>query len=67
LTRREQLGAALLGTDRNVASPISAMTIENQLPERSTLSTRWVASEEELRAGLADLRDLPNVPTARLG
>jgi hypothetical protein len=43
------------------------MTIENQLPERSTLSTRWVASEEELRAGLADLRDLPNVPTARLG
>src|SRR6266487_2063533 len=25
------------------------------------------ASEEELRAGLADLRDLPNVPGARLG
>ena len=32
MTRREQLVAALLGTDRNVASPISAMTIENQLP-----------------------------------
>ena len=25
------------------------------------------ASEEELHAGLADLRDLPNVPRARLG
>jgi ubiquinone/menaquinone biosynthesis C-methylase UbiE len=41
-----------------------AEVIESALPALTRVPG---ASEEEFRAGLADLRDLPNVPSARLG
>jgi ubiquinone/menaquinone biosynthesis C-methylase UbiE len=45
-------------------SRYAADVMESALPALAPLPG---ASEEELRAGLADLRDLPNVPSARLG
>ena len=65
----EQLDAGerpLLFQDEDLAheSRYAAEVFESALPAMARLPG---ASEEELHAGLADLRDLPNVPGARLG
>ena len=52
------------GDDLAHQSSYAAEVMESALP---ALVQLLGADEHELRAGLADLRDLPNVPDARLG